>query len=603
MKKLSWVSLRNKKPRVYVFLSFYVFLSAFLVVESCFPGNISYEQSGTLGDVVASLLNLFTGNTPAQMVEPTALTLSADSTYLSEVDERPQIGIGTTTRLAFSVSAGTLGKGDYIDPSFTVERSDDTADQGLYNLLVDASSDTVSIVSIGKAQAGCSIAVKAGDNLSASYAFDIVDLSAPPADFYAVQAPALTLQQKESETLEVILADSVKNKSDLYLRRYYDLTKLNFSSSNPNVATIDKYGVIRGMAAGNASITFGKESFDITVQGAGTPADNTTKLTLAKSDAASVLALNDYDFATENGINDTGVTLKPTFSGTLPSDESITWRVLDSDGAEDALQAKLIPHTDGTVSVFGYRKKGTATILATANCDASLQQSIDLPLEEIKPLSMSLYEGSVLLSPTGETIAVGDVNNAGDLTIKGSFMGADSNPNVTNCNLLATSNNSNLVISGSGSSAVTFYFIGEGEAEATISSAANPELFFTLTFRINVAPNVDPNDTSFQTFIRKSIGHFALFALTALCGFLFLAFLLEDQHRWIAFLLGTGWGLLLASITELIQHFVPGRYGGWEDIGIDMLGYVFGSLICRGAFELIILIDSRKKIKTSNPHK
>jgi len=574
-----------------------------LVVESCFPGDLSYQQSGTLGNIVASFLNLFNGTTTAQMVEPNVLSLSADSTYLPQVDKRPQIGIGTTTRLTFSVSAGTLDKGEYIDPSFTAERSDDTADSGLYNLLVDASSDAVSIVSVGEAQAGCSITVKAGTNLSASYSFDIVDLPAPEADLYTVEVPALALKQNESETLAVTLADSVKNKGDLYLRRYFDLTKLAFSSSVPSVATIDKYGVIRGKGVGNALITFGKETFDITVQGAGTPPDHSTTLALAKSEATSVLALNDYDFAKESGANDTGVILKPTFSGTLPSDQSITWRVLDTNNEDDPLQAKLIPHGDGTVSVFGYRQKGTARILATANCDSSIQESIDLPIEEIEPLTMSLYEGNTLLSPTNGTIAIGDVYNAGDITIKGSFKGINSNPNVTNCNLVAASNDPNLVISGSGSSAVTFYFISEGTATATISSAANSELSLTLSFKINVTPNVDPNDTSFQTYIRKSLGHFALFSLTALCGFLFLAFLLEDQPRWVAFLLGSGWGLLLAFVTETIQHFVPGRYGAWADVGIDMLGYVFGGLACWGAFALIVFLKSRGKTKTPRPNK
>jgi len=603
MKKLSWTTLRNKKPRVYVFLSLYVLLSVFLVVESCFPGDLSYEQSGTLGNIVASFLNLFNGTTTAQMVEPTALSLSADSTYLPQVDEKPQIGIGTTTRLTYSVTAGALDKGEYINPSFMVERNDGTADSGLYNLLVDASSDTVSIVSVGKAQAGCSITVKAGANLSASYSFDLVDLPAPGEDLYTVEAPALTLKQNESETLAVTLADPAKGKDDLYLRRYYDVTKLGFSSSAPSVATIDKYGVIRGKSAGSASIAFGKEIFGLTVQGTGTPPDHSTTLALAKSDASSLLALNDYDFAKASGTNVTGVTLKPSFSGTLPSDRSITWRVLNTDGEEDPLQAKLIPHSDGTVSVFGYRQNGTARILATANCDSGLQESIDLPIEEIKPLTMALYEGSTLLSPTNGTIAIGNVYNAGDITIKGSFTGVNSNPNVTNCNLVATSKDSNLAISGSGSSAVTFYFISEGTAAATISSAANSELSLTLSFKINATPNVDPNDTSFQTYIRKSLGHFALFSLTALCGFLFLAFLLEDQPRWLAFFLGAGWGLSLALVTELIQHFVPGRYGAWADVGIDVLGYVFGALVCWGAFELIVFLKSQEKTKTSKPNK
>ena len=34
--------------------------------------------------------------------------------------------------------------------------------------------------------------------------------------------------------------------------------------------------------------------------------------------------------------------------------------------------------------------------------------------------------------------------------------------------------------------------------------------------------------------------------------------------------------LFFASITELIQYFVPGRWGEWSDIGIDTAGAASG---------------------------
>lgn len=601
MKKLLAISLRNKKPRVYVFLSLYVLLSVFLVVESCLPGDLSYEQSGGFGNLVALIGNFFSDNVAAKMVEPTVLALSADSTYLSTNEGMPQVGIGTTTRLTYTVSAGTLNKGEYLNPCFMAERNDGTADQGLYNLLVDGSSHAVYIVSVGTPQKNCSITIKAGTNLTKTYSFDIVDLPAPSDDLYTVSQPKSTIKKNESETLSVSLKDAAKNKNDLYLRRYFDVTKLPYASANENIATIDKYGVIRGIGEGTTSLTYGIASFNILVAGAGTSSGDTTALLVAKKNPSEALALNDYDYVGD-GSAKTGVVLVPSFSGTKPSDSSITWRV-DSKGDDDILQAKIIPNDDGTVGVYGYRKKGIAHIIAEAHCNSAIKATIDLPIEDIIPVSMSLLNGGTAISEGVDnkgTIALSEYN-AGEITLSGSFLGPNSNPNVTNKALEVSSSSSDaFVINGNGTSMVTIDFAKEGTANVIVSSVSNPGLSYTLVFTIEGTPNVDPADSGFQLFIRKFFGHGSLFALAAAFGFLFFAFLLEDKHGWMSYLISAGCGLLLALATESIQHFVPGRFGAWKDVGIDVLGFLIGALLTWGIYEFVLFLKSRKKIRKND---
>lgn len=58
--------------------------------------------------------------------------------------------------------------------------------------------------------------------------------------------------------------------------------------------------------------------------------------------------------------------------------------------------------------------------------------------------------------------------------------------------------------------------------------------------------------------------------------FLFLYFFLKDRYGLISASFSLLWGFVFASITELIQYFVPGRWGEWSDIGIDTAGAASG---------------------------
>lgn len=581
------------KPRFFVllWLFFYAFLSEFIAIESCLPGPLSAEQSDFVGGAVAAIVNVFAPSVEARMVEPLSLTLASDSTYLAPVGGRPQVGVGTTTRIIYETADPSMGKGEYLDPYFSVARNDGTSESdGLYNLIVE--DKTVYIVSVGVPRAGCSLRVEAGGGLSAIYSFDIVDLPAPPEGIYEVSAPSLSLRQGETATLSLSMADEAKGKDDAYLRRYYDPRKLPRSSSDETVATIDEYGVIRGIGEGEAAIAYGSFSFAAAVAGRGDLPDASTRLTIAKADASESLSLNDYDFPDAEGSR-SGVLLNASIAGTLPSDHSLTWRVIGADGQEDLLLAKILQLADGSAEVKGYRKKGTARIEAYLNCDPAIKASIDLAIGEVTPVTMGLLADGKAAGADGEASLSSFVS--GKIVLEGSFAGPSGNPNIANKSLNMTSGSDLLAISGNGTPAITVSFVREGTAEADVLSVANPALAYHLVFTIASTPYVDPSEEGFAVFIRKFIGHGTLFALSSFCGFFFLSLYLGDRKGLASSLGAFGNGALLAALTELIQHFVPGRTGSFTDIGFDVLGTIAGILLAYLIFFFLRLAANRRE--------
>lgn len=86
----------------------------------------------------------------------------------------------------------------------------------------------------------------------------------------------------------------------------------------------------------------------------------------------------------------------------------------------------------------------------------------------------------------------------------------------------------------------------------------------------------------FRLVIRKLFGHFLAFGLSGIFTVLTTLTLEEAITKKKIFVISFALvkGLLLASITELIQYFVPGRSGNFVDIFIDYGGFLlFASII------------------------
>lgn len=92
-------------------------------------------------------------------------------------------------------------------------------------------------------------------------------------------------------------------------------------------------------------------------------------------------------------------------------------------------------------------------------------------------------------------------------------------------------------------------------------------------------------------YVRKFFGHFGLFAingiLTVLVCYLFI------KKRNLGIMLVVVHGLLISSMTEILQLFAKDREGTIKDVLIDCAGYIFGLIF------IIIIYMIIKKIKTN----
>ena len=149
------------------------------------------------------------------------------------------------------------------------------------------------------------------------------------------------------------------------------------------------------------------------------------------------------------------------------------------------------------------------------------------------------------------------------------------------------------------------YIIMHSCFNASMSSSSSGRVVNLLKAIINVFHKDTINENNIGTFshiVRKLIGHFGLFAVSGLFTTWFLYLLLKKHplFRVDAFPFATLFiGLFLASLTEFIQLFVPGRSGESKDVLIDFLGYCLGFLI----IFIIVLIIRRKNHRSVAKYK
>ncbi len=115
----------------------------------------------------------------------------------------------------------------------------------------------------------------------------------------------------------------------------------------------------------------------------------------------------------------------------------------------------------------------------------------------------------------------------------------------------------------------------------------NNSINYKLTVHIVVdKKKLITNMTTFLYMIRKGLGHFGAFLITAVFSVLFYLFIFDDKRNWIfsipfIFLQG----LFVAELTEFIQLFTPNRYGAWSDVMIDFTGFSIGA-----SFTLLVIL-------------
>lgn len=115
-----------------------------------------------------------------------------------------------------------------------------------------------------------------------------------------------------------------------------------------------------------------------------------------------------------------------------------------------------------------------------------------------------------------------------------------------------------------------------------------------------ISPGTITNDKfqDFIVFIRKLFGHFGLFCFSGV--FTTWAFYLFSKpgKSWNLVNLGLvslGAGIVVATLSEIIQLFIPGRSGSIDDVRLDFIGYFIGVLLVIFVIFLVKTSISRKQ--------
>lgn len=596
-------SLKHRRPKVYIFLGLFISTIVFVLVESCLPSSISGAQSNFFAKIYAFFINTATGPQETEIIKPKEIAAVRDSSYLGKDDDgNSKIAIGTTTLLSIDIQyPEKKNADDTLDRTYTIENVLGNKDD--YNLVLSSSLNklvyTINIRIVtdknisGQKSDLYKFNVKVSDNLTYPYSFRIVDLETPTSFLATIDKTNL----KIGETAQINTQLTGENRTDTYLRRYFDTAKIVSSSSNNNVATIDKYGVVHAVASGDATITYGNYSFNVHVNNESivNPVSNTITLTSSKSQISSL----DYDYVFETGEDSDNYStlIYPSFSDTSLEDKSVSYYL------DGKLKAKIAPYKydeqgypiykddngKDCVRLCGYREKGTVKLTCVSNANNNIKSSIDIEVGEATAEQMT-----VNLQDNFE-IVMGDQK-----VITASF----SPKNTKNTAIKVTcSDESALQISNNNTASVTISAKKEGKYTITISSLSNPSLTKTISFEIKAKQTINPNNfADFATFVRKYGGHMIIYLIMAVFGFLFFYSYFEEEKQ--KYMLGLPAsltiGFVVAGLTELIQLFVPSRGGQWKDVGIDYLGFTIGTVITLIIYLIVYFIKRAIKKKKNS---
>ncbi len=516
-----------------------VLLNGLIVFESCLPGGVSVVRSNWLSNIFADIINVFIPGR-VEVVPLESISLVGDQNII----------IGTTNR--FSV--------EYVPSNATSKGITFIAGNERINPVQEGSSCFVEGMEFGSTSL---TAVSSED----SNIFKTVEITVnerpAPTEFELTVANSQILNGF-SERVIFSIGDYTDNRAV----RYFDTSLVPLESSDPDIATIED-GVIHAKSVGSATIfasDYPSRLVDIEV------IENPNPLVYPDESSWEITGNNvahiyDMDHA-ETNFNQLSI----DWGDTIPSDQSVTWKV------EDELLAKI----DADGKLRGYKKTGFTNVIAISNMDTEQQKIFPISIEEVLPTAMDVnirLDGS----PLDEEVSVGDT-----IYISAIF----SPDNTTNLYIDVISSDAAVLTAQIEGRTGKITAKKEGIATITVSSAANPELSETLVFEVMPKKAIDgENYVDFASFIRKSIGHFLLFGVSAIFTTWAFYFILNKviKKKWFIVLVSGLFGIAVASVTEMIQLFIPLRSGTWIDVGINILGYavflaltiLFGFLILK----------------------
>lgn len=141
--------------------------------------------------------------------------------------------------------------------------------------------------------------------------------------------------------------------------------------------------------------------------------------------------------------------------------------------------------------------------------------------------------------------------------------------------------------------AIILFSVSSGE-DSTSQSGFFVNLIAVTLDLLNIRLLPSELDT-LHNLVRKLIGHFALFGIDGIFGYLTFDSWFDWGNK-KKFLITIILGILIATLSEVIQAFVPERGPSFVDVFIDLSGFILGVL-----FILLIQKIQRVSCLKKNP--
>ena len=563
----------------WIMLSLAILFNGFIIVYSCLSDKVTNEWSRFVSNIFTNIVNNMTHKEPDIIpIKDIELSIPTDYSYHQlpgyEIDEVP---LGYCKYITADIKPYNATN---TALNFTTEQNDIV----YVGLATGVDSPYVVGLKVGEATIKAS---NSDGSISKEIKVKVVDNIAPQ-EFYA------TLDNKNiaignPEAINLSYKDPRGGTVDQNkIRRYsfsYDFTKLTYESSNNSVATVDKYGVINPVSEGTCEITVhgineGKTKlynykFDITVVPGVTPSPYVDLQIGGISDCYENELFKDNPLANDYYQK---LTIKDSNGDLDPND--FIWEAsnnfnvkIDNQGI---MRGNLKPlKADEKLTITATSKK-TGQVVSK---EVTIKKR--LPTEIYTCIMMGEKE---LWNQKQLTAFVGDV-----VTARVMYDISSSNLNI---NVKASDDEIvNIVNKGDN---VVLEFKKEGTVDITITSELVPSLSKKTTFTITKAGAITKDDyEDLNLTIRKSIGHAMMFGVTQIFTFLAIYMFFYDKKWYYLALISLGCGIALASISELIQFFIPLRSGTFIDVLIDLSGVAIGLALVVG---ILLLIKGFKRL-------
>ncbi|MCI2069301.1 MAG: VanZ family protein [Bacilli bacterium] len=368
----------------------------------------------------------------------------------------------------------------------------------------------------------------------------------------------ITVKRDTLTELKVQLSkESVVQGETCYLTCFPNLPlsqdEFTYLSSDDTIAKVDKYGYIKTLKMGEVTFSVSCPSYSSSI---------TTQVTLKVTEGVFNKPTNiRYEGQKKIYNQDAGV-FEPVFDSAT---DDINYFCTCSDNS----YIDLNPHGN-----YSAKKSGTVKITIASYVDSSIAVSFDLTIAPVIITSLEIATEKVpayQATSLALTLVSYPLNRIPDNTV---FTFTSSDETVASFNGM--------------------FLTGYKDGKVTVTVTWTGDDKISASKELTIDNNGKLNFADFQLLFRKLIGHFALFMVTGIFGFLSFSFVfLPEKKDWVIGLSCLLYGFFLALTSELIQYFVPGRYMTWEDIGTDFAGFAFSTLL----MWLIFYFIRRKKAK------